>query len=445
MGYHSTPPPCTLSLASAWDLTSQKSGSPLPNTAVITRRGEGLEPTSRQPEGRWLSVVTHLDPRFGGLSAVVPQLSSMVAASGRFSVSLAAFCSPGELYSAANHAELSLTEWPTSRLTWLRDRSLATRLDQLVRSASGVHIHGLWEQSTAVAARAARSAGVPYILSAHGMLERWALANKRFKKAFYSFLVERANVEGAACVHALTRAEAEDYLRYGCHVPIAVIPNGVHVPNRVSQDLFFAQHPSLRGKRIVLFLGRIHFKKGLDLLVRAWAKIAARWPDAHLVLAGPDFEGTRARVSRMIEEAGLGDSILLPGMLRNELKWSALAAAECFVLPSYSEGLSVAALEAMGVGLPVILTDHCNLPEVQSLGAGWIIPADAMSLEQALSECLGNHPTTNQAIGARGSSFVRERYTWSNVASQMGELYGWVQGGGPAPAGVEFFQSRGAL
>ena len=406
--------------------------------AITTKREGQADAPTRTPEGRWLSVVTHLDPRFGGLSAVVPQLSSSIAGNGRYSMSLAAFCSPGELYSAANHADLALTEWPAGRMTWLRDRSLAQRFDSLVRGSNGVHIHGLWEQSTSVAARAARAHGVPYIVSAHGMLERWALANKRFKKKLYSLLVERANLQGAACVHALTRAEANDYLRYGCRVPIAIIPNGVHIPNHIASDLFLTQNPSLRGKRIILFLGRIHFKKGLDLLVQAWRKISALWPEAHLVLAGPDFEGTRAKVMTMIASAGLTRSVHFPGMLRNELKWSALAAAECFVLPSYSEGLSVAALEAMGVGLPVILTDHCNLPEVKELQAGWVIEAKAVALEQALAECLGNTPRTNQAIGSRGSSFVRERYMWPTVAGQMADLYSWVQSGGPRPASIAF-------
>ena len=392
--------------------------------------------------GRWVSVVTHLDPRYGGLSAVVPQLSSAVAACGRLHLSLAAFCSAGELYSRSNFAELQLSEWPASRAAWLRDRSLRSQFSDLLRGCDGLHIHGLWEQSTLIAAGTARTRSLPYLLSAHGMLERWALANKRLKKILYSAAFERANVEGAACLHALTRAEADDYRRYGSKRPIAVIPNGVRVPESISSELFLSHHHALRGKRIVLFLGRIHFKKGLDLLIQAWQKIILRWPDAHLVLAGPDFEGTRARIAAMIEQAGLEQHVLFTGMLRDELKWSALAAAECFVLPSYSEGLSVSALEAMGLGLPVIVTENCNLPEVAELEAGWVIPAAVAPLERALAELLGNTPATNRAIGAQGRSFVRRHYTWSHVARQMSEVYAWVQGG-PTPGSVEILMPRG--
>ena len=381
------------------------------------------------PRSRWLSVVTHLDPRYGGLSAVVPQLSSAVASCGGVGMSLAAFCTPGELYSPASFAELTLTEWPAGRAAWLRQRSLLPRFQHLLESVEGVHIHGLWEQSTLVAARSARQRRIPYLISAHGMLEPWALRNKRWKKLIYSALIERANLEGASCLHALTHAEAEEYRSFGCKAPIAIIPNGVRLPDTVSPDKFLAQHPALKGKRVVLFLGRIHFKKGLDLLVQAWKKIISRAPDAHLVLAGPDFEGTRARITAMVEAEGLGPHVLFTGMLRDDLKWSALAAAECFVLPSYSEGLSVSVLEAMGLGLPVIVSDHCNLPEVATLGAGWVIPAEVAPLQAALEALLENSPGTNAAIGAKGRDFVRRNYNWSVVGRQMNDVYRWIEGG----------------
>ena len=392
--------------------------------------------------GHWLSVVTHLDPRFGGLSSVVPHLGTVVTAEGRWQVSLAAFCSPGELYSLANYGDSTLTEWPASRGAWLRNRALQSRFHGTLRDIEGLHIHGLWELSTAVAARAARARALPYIVSAHGMLERWALKNKLWKKRLYSALVERANLRGAACLHALTHAEAGDYRRYGCRNPIAVIPNGVRLPETLSSSAFLAQHPSLKGKRIVLFLGRIHFKKGLDLLIPAFKALISRHPEAHLVLAGPDFEGTRARVAAQIAEEGIGNHVLFAGMLRDELKWSALAAAECYVLPSYSEGLSVSVLEAMGVGLPVVITEHCNLPEVAELEAGWVVAAERGPLESALGEVLANTPAANRAIGAQGRRFVAERFSWHTIARQMSELYSWVAGGA-LPSSVEILHAGG--
>jgi glycosyltransferase involved in cell wall biosynthesis len=411
---------------------------------MTTRNDNGLAdprdanicPALTLKAAHWMNVVTHLDPRYGGLSSVVPQLGSAIAVSGLFSVDLAAFCDPDEIYSTLEHPKLALTHWPTSRTIWLQDRELRARFREEVKRADGIHIHGLWEHSTAIACHTARALRTPYILSAHGMLQSWALANKKLKKRIYSALFERANVNGAACLHALTHAEAQDYRRFGSSRPIAVIPNGVHIPGSVSPELFYTQFPALKGKRIILFLGRIHFKKGLDLLVKSWATLAKKWPEAHLVLAGPDFENTRSTVEQLIAERGISDQVLLTGMLPGEMKWSALAAAQCFVLPSYSEGLSVSILEALGIGLPVIITEQCNLPDVKLIHAGWCIQPDVDQLSCSISEFLNNSPEANREIGARGRNLILKRYNWTSVANQMSDLYRWVQGG-PFPLTVD--------
>lgn len=384
----------------------------------------------------WLHVVSHLDPKYGGLSAVVPELARAVAgagagAGGRRSP-VAAFLAAGERSAIEG---LDVTAWPTSRVAWLRNGALRASFDALVRRSAGVHIHGLWEGSTAAAVAAARRVGRPYVISAHGMLEPWALGNKRWKKQVYAALTERANVAGASCLHALTEAEVENYRSFGARQPIAVIPNGVSVPEGAGPDLFLAQHPELRGKRIVLFLGRIHFKKGLDLLVEAWSRVVVKHPEARLVLAGPDFENTRAAVERQIAALDVGRSVFFTGMLRGAEKWSAMAAAEGFVLPSYSEGLSVSALEAMGMGLPVILTTHCHLPEAARAGAGWEIPSEVGALASVLQQLLSQPVAANRAMGARGQRLVRDRFAWSVVGAEMRTLYIWVAGG-PEPAEV---------
>ena len=285
--------------------------------------------------GEWVSVVTHLDPRYGGLSAAVPRLASAIADTTGFRIKLAAFCASDEACSFSESPELPITRWPASRLAWMKDQHLTRDFRNQLAGADGIHIHGLWEQSTSAAANAARALNKPYVLSAHGMLESWALNNKRIKKAIYSAFAERRNVQGAACLHALTRAEAEDYRRFGARLPIAVIPNGVSVPEAIDPEPFFWKFPSMRGKRIVLFLGRIHFKKGLDILIQAWATVARKWPEAHLVIAGPDFDETRACIEKLVSAHGLDQNVLFTDMLNEQMKWSALAAAQCLVLPCY--------------------------------------------------------------------------------------------------------------
>jgi glycosyltransferase involved in cell wall biosynthesis len=385
----------------------------------------------------WLNVVTHLDPSYGGLSAAVPALSASVASFDRHRISIEAFCLPHETFLREAYPKVAISEWPATRRDWIKDRNLRASFNNVVRGADGVHIHGLWEQSTFAAASAARRHKRPYIVSAHGMLDKWALANRRIKKAIYSALVEKTNVQGATCLHALTRAEAQDYVAYGAKQPIAIIPNGVQVPRDTSSALFLQQFPDLKDKRLVLFLGRIHFKKGLDLLVNAWRSIAGDFPAAQLVLAGPNCEGTQEELERAICGSSLQSRVTFTGMLRGSMKWSALATAECFVLPSYSEGLSVAVLEAMGSGLPVIVSNACNLPEIARRGAGWVIPPEAGALHEALGQCLSGSWTAKQQMGDRGRAFVDEEFSWPSVASRMNDLYAWVLRGGSVTGSFE--------
>ena len=392
---------------------------------------EGARPRSLPSPSPWLSVVTHTDPRYGGLSAAVPRSGVAVTETDRFDVSLAAFCLPGEHTAPAKFDEAHLSFWPVSRASWLRSSSLRSRFRDLVRQADGVHLHGLWEVSTAVGSRTARQLGKPYLVSAHGMLEPWALANKRWKKRIYAQLIEREILVQATCLHALTEAEALQYRAFGTKAPIAIVPNAVEIPEALSPELFLSTYPQLEGKRLVLFLGRLHPKKGLELLSGAWRQICRAHPEAHLVLAGPDAEGTAGKFAAEMEAAGTADTVTFTGMLREAMKWSALAAAECFVLPSYSEGLSMGVLEALGAGVPVIVTRNCNMPEVAQHGAGWVIEPDQEELEAALEALLGRKSEENRAAGERGAALITSRYNSRHVAEKMADIYEYVRTGIP--------------
>jgi glycosyltransferase involved in cell wall biosynthesis len=385
---------------------------------------------------RWVEVVSHLDPKYGGLSAAVPSLGERLGRETGLDVQLAAFCAQGEEFRPDGFDDEQLSYWPVGRAEWMKDHTLRERFEAMLRGADGVHIHGLWEQSTAIAAKTARKLGVPYVLSAHGMLEPWALANKRLKKMVYAALIERNNVQRAACLHALTKAEAEQYVRFGATSPIAVIPNGVDIPKIKDATLFLKKYPRAGGRRLVLFMARLHPKKGIDMLLEAWNAVTNQHQDALLVVAGPDADGMRARLEQFCSEHFISDRVLFTGMLQGAMKWSALAASECFVLPSFSEGLSVGVLEAMGMGLPVLITKPCNMPEVEEYRTGWQIKANEEALATALEEMLGNPPSKNALIGRLGARLVATRYAWSTVATQMQDVYSWIQGG-PMPPSVD--------
>ncbi len=381
------------------------------------------------PSRTWLTVSSNLDPKLGGVSSVMPHLLESVRRAGVFDMSLAAFCTPGEDLSKATSGVNSYRCYALEGLRSLVDGKKARCLDEQILGATGVHIHGIWQEHCALAAQRARALRRPYVISAHGMLDPWALQQKRWKKAAYFQLIEKKSLRSAACLHALTRAEATAYSQLAPGVPIAVVPNGITVPPVADPEDFFRRYPLLRDKQLVLFLGRIHRKKGLDILARAWRTISADYPQAHLVLAGPDSEGGRLATEREIEALRIADKVTFTGMLTGNEKWGALQAARLFVLPSYSEGLSVSVLEAMAMGRPVLITEQCHVDGVQENNCGWQIQPTVRDLESALHDFFALSGHAAASMGENGRCLVRDSYNWTSVGRRMSQLYQWISGG----------------
>lgn len=396
---------------------------------------EALQPSAtpssieRNGSARWLQVISHVSPRYGGIAMSVPELTRATEAESMHSCPIAGFCDEAELEHIAPDQRTGLEVFPTSRLRWTVDTRLRGRLYERIRSSTGVHIHGIWEAHCMAAAEMARSSKRPYMISAHGMLEQWALDHKRFKKALYAALFERRRLQRAVCLRALSADEVNDYRRLGLTNPVVVIPNSVDPPVGIGAKLFLEAHPELVGKRIALYLGRLHPKKGLPLLLQAWSRKAQKGEDLHLVIAGPDSEDTRAVLETMTDELNLRSSVTFTGMLTGEYKWSALAAAKLFILPSYSEGFSVAVLEALAMGVPAIVTGPCHIPEVSIHGCGWVVSPEVGQLEGALNEFLALSRDDAARLGERGRRLARQRFHPSVIGKQMAQVYDWLQGG----------------
>ena len=226
----------------------------------------------------WLQVVSHLSPQFGGIASSVPRLSKATEAVSNHACPVLGFCSDVELEQVAEDQRAGMSVVPASRFRWMLDRNLRKEMKQMVQAANGVHIHGVWEAHCTIAAGMAKECRRPYVISVHGMLEGWALRNKRLKKALYAALVEIRRMQRAACLRALSLDEVGDYRRLGLTKPIAIIPNGIDAPPFVSPDFFRNAHPEVGNKRIVLFLGRLHKKKGITLLLEAWSRLAHAAP-----------------------------------------------------------------------------------------------------------------------------------------------------------------------
>lgn len=383
----------------------------------------------------WIQVGSNLAPKYGGISSALSQLARSLHDGGRCRTSIASFAAAGDEAMSSELESNDVRFWPLDRSSWLnRQRRLEFRAS--LEHATGVHIHGLWDQSSMMASAGAKALRIPYMVSAHGMLDTWALGNRRWKKKAYAALIERSVLSGARCLHALTSAEVANYRAFGMKQPIVVIPNGVTIPSVRRPELFLNRYPELQGKRLVLSLSRLHIKKGIHLLLEAWAATTKFDTDAHLVLAGPDSDGMLASLQQGARRLGITDRITFTGMLDRDMKWSALASAACFVLPSQSEGLSMALLEAIGIGLPVIVSRQANMPQVKRHHLGWEIEPTVGELTIALADFFSTSDVELAHMGMRGSRLVAEKYSWPHVATCMAEAYAWVAGG-PKPKHCE--------
>lgn len=292
------------------------------------------------------------------------------------------------------------------------------------------HGHGLWGLPVSYMARAARSRGCPYLIAAHGMLEPWALRRSRWKKQLVGKLFQDQDLNHADCLHAITPCEVDSFRAYGLKNPIAIVPNGIDLPSFANVNAFKGHladlFPATRDRPLALFFSRLHPKKGLLHLVDAWARVQRENPDWILVLSGEDHVGHGAEVNRRVIEHGIQRSVVFTGPLYAEAKLAAFAASKLLVLPSFSEGFSMAVLEAMACGLPVLITHGCNFPEVARAGAGVIVQPTASETEQGLRDLMGLTDNERSAIGRQGSRLVEEQFTWDAVAARMISVYEWL-------------------
>lgn len=304
-------------------------------------------------------------------------------------------------------------------------------LPGLVRTHDIVQIHELWNYPGYVAARACRRAGVPYVVSVHGELDPWALAQKRLKKRVYHSLVQGPMLRSATAIHALSKLEFEQIRNCGLRNPVAVVPNGVDLddvePAGASGDAFFSECSIPRGSRIILFLGRLHYKKGLDILLQAFAHVVTDLGQAVLVVAGPDG-GERKRLEAQAKQSGLADRVRFTGSLEGARKRAAYRVASAFVLPSRSEGFSMAALEALAMGVPVVLSRQCNFPEVAAFGAGAVVDSSPAAVADGIRQILSLSDAERNRIGANGRALVAKRFAWRRVAAEMASVYRWAIG-----------------
>ncbi len=383
---------------------------------------------------RILHVISSLDPKLGGPPAVAARLAAAQAALGH-DVSVLCYSAyrPDQSHDRALAAISGVPHVGRVRVTALPpatgiERAVARSAAVAARGAVGnvdvMHLHGVWEPMLARVASAARRRGVPYVVRPAGMLDIWSMRQRALKKKFAMALVYRRMLNSALFVHALNQDEAANIGPLKLTMPVRVIPNGVFLEELEplpAKGSFYENHPALAGRPFVLFLSRLHFKKGLDYLAEAFAMAAARVPDLQLVVAGPD-DGYRAQFEQLVLQRSIAERTHVIGPLYGRDKLAALVDAACFCLPSRQEGFSVAITEALACGLPVVVSRESHFPEVTESGAGIETGLDGREVGAALLRVLSD-PALRLRMSAAGAALVRERFTWPRIAARCVEAY----------------------
>ncbi|MDE2464400.1 MAG: glycosyltransferase [Alphaproteobacteria bacterium] len=318
--------------------------------------------------------------------------------------------------------------FPAEMPSLLISRALRAWLRRNIDHFDLVHAHGLYRFPSTYAVRLARRCGVPSVICPHGSLDPFLYrqsARSVLLKRLWERWFDLPNLHGASAIHYTTEDERQRAAFLKLRAPSFVVPIGLDwsryagLPARGA----FRAKLGIGDSPLVLFLSRLNFKKGLDLLVPAFAQVRARFPDAVLALVGPDNEGYGAKVRGWVMEHGLQDAVRFVDYIEGEQVLQAYVDADVFALPSYTENFGMVVAESLACGTPVVISDQVNIHgEVSGAGAGLITRCDAGEVAEALCTLLGDAPR-RRVMGAAGRALVQRQWTWDVVASQLTAEY----------------------
>jgi len=287
-----------------------------------------------------------------------------------------------------------------------------------------VDVQGIWTYPSLANLRHARRTGTPYLVTPRGMLDPWARRNSAWKKKIAGTLFEQAHLKGACALRATAEMEAQYFRDMGLTNPIAVVPNGLTLPDLAPR--------SDRDLRSILFLSRIHPKKGVDFLLQAWATLQAEFPDWEIVIAGIDENGHEADLKALTRNLGLS-RVRFVGEAHGDAKQKLYRDADLFVLPTHAENFGLVVAEALAQETPVITTRNAPWQGLESEACGWWIDLDQGLLTDTLRQALSRPAQDLAAMGRRGRAWVQRDFAMAQVAEKMREVYLWAARRGARP------------
>ncbi len=290
-----------------------------------------------------------------------------------------------------------------------------------------VHNHSLFMMPNVYSGQVCRNSHAKLIVSPRGTFSGWALQrNALIKQIFWRFLQGPA-VREAACFHVTSYSEYLDVRRMGFTQPVCVIPNGIDIP-----PLEFK--PKMP-RRKVLFLGRIHPVKGIDILLNAWSVLEGRFPEWDLEILGPSSDGYQQKMMGLARDLNL-TRVSFGGAVYGVDKVKAYQSAELFVLPTHTENFGVAVAEALASAIPVVVTKGAPWRGLEKHGAGWWIDNGAASLVHNMDLAMRTDPTVLAKMGRAGREWMIREYSWGDIGQSMFSVYGWIMHGGQRPESI---------
>lgn len=385
---------------------------------------------------RVLEIVREMHPRYGGPPRVVVGHAQQLKKRG-IGIEVVCLARRGEEdETRAAWPELSSAQIPLHIFDYDppqaigRSTKLESYVGRRILDFDVMHAHGVWEHSLAAAARVFHAARKPYIISPHGMLDRWSRRRSAWKKWIaQKFLGTGAFLHQADAIVYGTRDEAHeaDILRLPARR--FIIPNGIelaHFQRRGGDGVadLLARFPTIATwETVVLFYSRLHPKKGLDLLVEAFARLRHEHPHAGIFAAVmPDDDHYAAVLGKRIAAHGLESQVVLTTELTGKAGRAVFNMADIFALPSRQEGFSMAIIEAMACGIPVLISDACHMNDVTEWRAGKVVPVSIDGIEAGLRELLGMDRDALAAMGSHGREVARRLFNWPQIGDQMAKM-----------------------
>lgn len=376
-----------------------------------------------------IHVTDELQPQAGGLVSVPINLAAAQAALGH-EVILIGRTGGGQLLESKEtekipdfeRVQLIDCHHPglVKKIVPIQCRSV---LKRHITKGTVVHLHGVWDPVLILAATIARQAGAAYVVTPHSMLHPWQMKRYSWQKKIVFALGWRRMFNNALFIHTLNTDEKKYVSAFGFNAPIEIIPNGIYpeAMTPVEPNPFLEKNTALKTTPYILFLSRLHNQKGIVHLLAGFEVFAKSNAEVQLVIAGPDY-GELPVIEETLLHMKAADRVLLPGPLYGDDKIGALHGASCFALTSLNEGFSVAILEAMACGLPVIISKHCYFPDVESAQAGIISTQAPCSIADSLHRIFSNSTLRTQ-MGCNAKKLITGSYHWSAIAKQTETLY----------------------